>query len=87
MTNEAATTASVSQCLSGYVCVVYRGKYQSSDIFSRRIRGVLVTICDDKMVRELYFLETARTPHTFLQVVERSQIAIFDQKLLTDGQV
>ena len=45
------------------------GRYQCSDSFSRRIRDVLATIFNDKIVQQVYFLETyCRTPHTFLQV-------------------
>ena len=43
----------------------YRGKYQYSDgikvlTLSRRIRDILATICDDKIVWKVYFLETYR---------------------------
>ena len=44
-------------------------------MFGHFLTDILATICDDKIVLEVYFLETyCRTPHTFLQVAARSQM-------------
>ena len=63
----------VRRCVVAYSRGKYQysdGIYQCSDTFSWRIRDILATICDDKIVREVFFWKFIAG--TLLQVAGRS---------------